>query len=44
MALKILLFLLFQNKPLVLFKLSCYSVLTRLQVLVYLLLLRRYFF
>ncbi|GAB3327557.1 hypothetical protein GCM10027299_28350 [Larkinella ripae] len=35
MALKILLLLIFQNKPLILFKLSCYALLVRVQVVIY---------
>jgi hypothetical protein len=39
MALKILLLIVFQNKPLVVFRLSCYSALIRLLVLTQLLIL-----
>lgn len=43
MALKILLLLVFQNKPLVMFRLSCCAIQARFQVLIYLFLLRRFF-
>ncbi len=39
MALKIALFIVFQNKPLMVFRLSCYSVLIRVLVLTHVLIL-----
>ncbi|GAB3909731.1 hypothetical protein GCM10028803_47890 [Larkinella knui] len=44
MALKILLFMMFQNKPLVVFRLSCYWILIRFQVLFCVLLLPQGFY
>ncbi|MGV3558585.1 hypothetical protein [Larkinella arboricola] len=44
MALKILLLLIFQNKPLLLFQLTCYSMLARLQAVFYVVLLHQSFY
>ncbi|GAB3250105.1 hypothetical protein GCM10027347_07650 [Larkinella harenae] len=41
MAFKILLLIVFQNKPLLLVRLTCYSLLVRWQVLLYLLVMQR---